>query len=171
MRIGEITKDNYKEFLKMLGLKNPQSLDNVLGEEEEFDHSYEARNAALVAAGHEDGMLIRDGDMSWRKIVPVSDEIKDKLLATVKRQFLTNGNGMFEAHDGDEIGAIMKQYRANIPPADRLAVTWTLGEIVYAEKVRLVDFVKAHDPSWTFNKPFDRSIFDNYVSGGIDIKI
>lgn len=137
----------------------------------EFDHSYEARNAARVAAGHEDGMLLREGDESWKKLVPVTDEIKNQLIATVKRQFLTNGNGMSEAHDGDELGAMKKAYRSNIPAAERLSVTWTLGQIVRDEQERLVNFVKANDPTWDYGKPFDKSMFENYVSGGIDIKV
>jgi len=175
MRIGELTKDNYMQYLKLFGVKDQKSLDDLWDKnkttEAEFDHSYEARNARLVAAGHEDGMLIREGDNSWRKIVPVSHDIKNKLIATVKRQFLTNGNGTSTAGDGDEIGAIMKAYRANIPPAERLSVTWTLGQIVSREADRLVEFVRANDPAWDFGKAFDKSIFDNYVSGGIDIKI
>jgi len=75
--------DNYKELLKIIGVKNTESLDQLLdgmkSKEAEFDHSYEARNARLVAAGHEDGMLIREGDMSWQKIVPLSDNIRKKL--------------------------------------------------------------------------------------------
>ncbi len=171
MRIGAVTKENYKEYLKLFGAKDLDSLDGVLGTEKEFDHSYEARNARLVAAGHEDGMLIPDGDVSWRKIVPVTDEIKTKLVSTVFRHFLKNGNGMSEAEDGDEIGAIMKKYRENISPKERLSVTWTLGQIVQNEAQRLVNHVKANDPSWTFGEPFDKSIFENYVPGGVDITI
>ena len=171
MRIGTVTKENYKEYLKLFGVKNPDSLDGVLGTNKEFDHSYEARNARLVAAGHEDGMLIPSGDDSWRKIVPVSDEIKNKLITTTFRQFLDNGNGMSEAKNGDEIGAIMKKYRENITPKDRLSVTWTLGKIVQNESQRLVDFVKSKDPNWNFGDPFDRSIFESYVPGGVDITI
>ena len=175
MRIGELTKDNYMQYMKLFGAKSSKILDDLWDKdkaaEAEFDHSYEARNARLVAAGHEDGMLIREGDESWRKIVPVSDDIKNKLIATAKRQFLTNGNGMLAEGDGDEIGAMMKAYRANIPPSERLSVTWTLGQIVSRERDRLVGFLRANDPTWNVGEFFDKSIFDNYVSGGIDIKI
>lgn len=175
MRIGELTIDNYKEFLKILGVNNTESLDNLLddlnGKESDFDHSYEARNAALVAAGHEDGMLIREGDMSFRKIVPVSDAIRKKLVDTKFKQFMENGNGMSSANDGDEIGLIMKEYRKSIPPKDRLSVTWTLSQISMDEAQRLIDKVKAHDPSWQYGQPFDKSIFDDYVPDGIDIRV
>lgn len=167
--------DNYKEFLKLIGVKNTESLDQLIDDakskEAEFDHSYEARNARLVAAGHEDGMLIREGDTSFRKIVPVSDDIRKKIINTVFEHFMKNGNGMGTAEDGDKIGAIMKEYRKNIPPKDRLSVTWTLDQISMGEAERLVNKVKAHDPSWKFGEPFDKSIFDDYVPGGIDIRV
>lgn len=97
LRIGGITKDNHKDYLKLLGVENTKDLDEFWGEDEKskgrtIDNSHEAYNKRRVAAGHEDGMLIRDGDTSWRKIVPVSDEIKNVLIATVNRQFITNAN-------------------------------------------------------------------------------
>lgn len=164
--------DNYKEFLKIIGVKNTESLDQLLdgmkSKEAEFDHSYEARNARLVAAGHEDGMLIREGDMSWQKNVPLSDNIRKKIVETRFKQFMENGNGMVTAKDGDEILAMMKEYRKSISPKDRLAVTWTLSQIFMDEAERLVNKVKAHDPTWRYGEPFDKSIFDDYVPGGFD---
>lgn len=175
MRISDVTKDNYKDYLRLFGIKDTNSLDKdldkALGINEYFDHSYEGRNARLVADGHEDGMLIPSGDNSWKKIVPVSPSIRNTLLEVTKRQFLDNGNGMAESKDGDEIGAIMKGYRKNIPAKDRLSVTYTLRSIVQSESQRLVDFVKANNPTWTYGQAFDKSIFDNYTSGGVDIVV
>lgn len=59
---------------------------------------------------------------------------------------------MEDADDGDEIAAIMRAYRANIPAEDKLAVNWTLDKIVRNEEKRLVDFVREKDPSWYFGK-------------------
>lgn len=174
MRIGNINKDNYKLYQQLLGVKNNKALEDFInGDEklEEKDHSFEAREKRLVELGYvEEGMMIREGDTSWRKIVPVSNEIKDKIVETIRRQFITNANGMLEDIDGDEIGAIMKEYRKNIPAKDRLSVTWTLGEIASSEAERLVEFVKAKVSGWDYGKPFDPSIFEDY-HGGIDIRV
>jgi len=84
---------------------------------------------------------------------------------------MENGNGMVTVKDGDEIGAMMKEYRKSISPKDRLAVTWTLSQIFMDEAERLVNKVKAHDPTWRYGEPFDKSIFDDYVPGGFDRRV
>lgn len=109
MRIGQVNKDNYMEFMRLFNRKSSKTLDNLWGKNNtaKKETSWEEIEARLIASGHlEEGMHIREGDDSWKKIVPVSDEIKEKLIETVRRQFLTNGNGMSEARDGNEIGAI-----------------------------------------------------------------
>ena len=175
MRIGQVTQDNYMEYLKMFGGKNSKVLDKLWGKDGEAkgERSWEEIKADLVKSGFaEDGMFLTEGDESYKKIVPVSDEIKNKLIETVRRQFLTNGNGMGEARDGDEIGAIMKEYRANIPPSERLSVTWTLGEIVHNENVRLLELVRANNPTWDYGQKFDTGVISALISGpSLDQKV
>lgn len=175
MRIGEVNKDNYGQYLQMLGLKNSKdiekSIDNMWGKdkEDEFDHSIESAEKWIVAMGWgEEGMLI-DGntnDGSWKKNVPVSDEIKDKLINALRRQFLENGNGLMTTEDGDEIGSIFKEYRKNISPGERLSVTWTLNNIVIQEGQRLMNYVKSNMPSdWKPGEPIDTDVLARAVSG------
>lgn len=79
---------------------------------------------------------------------------------------------MSEARDGDEIGAIMKEYRKNIPPSERLSVTWTLGEIVHNETVRLLDLVRANNPTWDYGQKFDKNVISALISGpSLDQKV
>jgi len=182
MRIGEVTQENYKEFLKILGLKDTNNLEKMPGKDKNSggldqygqrigDESFEAIVARQVAAGYvEEGMVGRAGDTSWRKIVPVSDEIKNKLIEVTRRQFLTNGNGMSPARDGDEIGAIKREYRKNIAPGDRLSVTYTLSQIVQEENRRLVDYVRANVPGWNYGQKIPPDVLKGAVSGGFDVK-
>jgi len=175
MRIGQVTQDNYMEYLKMFGGKDSKVLDKLWGKDKEAkgERSWEEIKADLVRSGFaEDGMFLTEGDESYKKIVPVSDEIKEKLIETVRRQFVTNGNGMGEARDGDEIGAMMKEYRANISPSERLSVTWTLSQIVQSESERLVNYVKANVPGWQHGQSISPSILKEAVSGNsLDIKV
>jgi hypothetical protein len=175
MRIGEVTKENYMEYLKLFGGKNSQTLDKMWGKDKDdkYNKTEDERIADMVKLGYiEEGMYIKEGDTSWRKTVSVSKEIVDKLISTTRRQFLTNGNGMGEAKDGDEIGAIMKAYRKSIPADQRLAVTWTLSQILQAENKRLIDYVKANDPNWDYGKPIDKKVLADAVSGNhVDTKV
>jgi hypothetical protein len=169
MRIGEVSKDNYADYIKLLGGKNTENLDKLFGKDENGEPkelTQEECNAISVRAGLAlEGTFTTQGDDSWKKIVPVSDDIKDKLTATVKRQFITNGDGKGCTADGDELGAIIQNYIKTISPSERLSVGWTLNQIVHNENVRLTNYVKANDPTWEQGKPFDRNIFnDNYLN-------
>jgi hypothetical protein len=177
MRIGDVNKDNYKQFLALFGVKSNKTLEKLMGDDEQAGkaESEEEIHQRMVKMGLiEDGMLVREGDTSYLKGAPVSDEVRDKIIATVRRQFLENGNGMSKPGgvDGDELGAIFKEYRKNIPPSERLAVTTTLCNIQHDEIQRLIDYVKSKDPSWNYGVKFDKSILTSTDFGtkSVDIK-
>ena len=177
MRIGDVNKDNYKQFLALFGVKSNKTLEKLMGDDEQAGkaETEEEIHQRMVKMGLiEDGMLVKDGDTSYLKGAPVSDEVRDKIIATVRRQFLENGNGMSKPGgvDGDEFGAIFKEYRKNIPPSERLAVTTTLCNIQHDEIQRLVDYVKSKDPSWNYGVKFDKSILTSTDFGtkSVDIK-
>jgi hypothetical protein len=175
MRIGEVNQDNYKQMLKILGVKDTTNLDKLSKKSNklESEQSWEDIVAAQVKAGYvEEGMVVREGDTSWRKIVPVSYSIKNKLIEVARRQFLENGNGMSPARDGDELGAIYREYRKGIAPSDRLSVTYTMSQIVRAENQRLIDYVRANVPGWTYGQKIPADVLRDAVSGKghLDVK-
>jgi hypothetical protein len=170
MRIGEVNRDNYKQFLQLFGIKNSEVLDKLMNKDNK-----EPAKDTWIGNYVEEGMLVNgDKPDDSRRIVPVSDEVRNKIIVTVRRQILENGNGMTKpgAVDGMEIGAIMKEYRKNIPPSERLAVTWTLSQIHIDEAQRIVDYIKANDPTWTHGQRFDKNILlnSNFGTNSIDTK-
>jgi len=175
MRIGEINQDNYKQFLQMLGVKSSATLDALMGKGVVGNSGQASNN---FGRNYEEGMVIMEGEdaSKYNKIVPVSEKIKDKIIATVRRQFLDNGNGMTKAGtDSAELAAIMKDYRRNIPPNERLSVSWTLCQIQLSEQQRLVNYVKSKDPAWKQGQQFDKSIltdtnFGTISKDGVDVK-
>jgi len=181
MRIGEVNKDNYKFFLQMLGAKNSKALDAIMGDGKEKGKgklpTEEDILQNMIKSGQiEEGMFIREGEdtSKYTKTVHVSDEVKNKIIDTVRKQFLRNGNGMSKpgGSDGNEFGAIMKEYRKSIPPSERLSVTWTLSQIQIEEERRLVAYVKKIDPTWDFGKKFDKNILinSNFGTNTVDVK-
>lgn len=166
MRIGEINRDNYQMFTHMLramGVKNTDALDKLMGKDEKSaaqqDESFEARTAKLVAAGYGiEGMFVREGDESWKKIVPVSDEARQAMIDTRREAILELANGMMTAESGDREGATSKSYILSLPPSERLSASWTLGQIAQAEAARITDYLKSQIPGWQPGDAFDRRI-------------
>jgi hypothetical protein len=166
MRIGDVNQDNYKQFLALFGVKGNKTLDNLMG----ADGKASSKQAVQIDPNYEEGMA--DDGREWKYIVPVSDEVREKIISTVRRQFLENGNGMTKPGDSDEFAAIGKEYRKNIPPSERSAVSWTLNQIQIDEERRLVNYVKSQNPSWNFGAKIDKSILTSTDFGtkSVDIK-
>ena len=174
MRIGEVTTESYKEFLKIFGVKDTTALDNLFEKSSDANNlSEEERIANLVRLGYiEEGMYVGGGDTSWKKIVPVSDAVRNKLIEVVRRQTLANGDLKGYARDGDEIGALYKEFRKSIAPSERLSFTYTLSQIVREENQRIIDYVRANVPGWNFGQPIPSDVLKAAVSGDgyLDIK-
>jgi len=179
MRIGEITKDNYKDYARLLGVKTSKALDKMLGNDEQSvqrDFSHEACEARLVALGYiEEGELGREGDVSHQRIVPVPDSIRQAVIDKVREIFVKNGNGMATAKQGDEQAALAKSYWKTLPKNERGPAAWTLDKIEQAEAQRIGDYLKSQIPGWNWGQSFDTDILtsSNYGLGNdfMDIKV
>jgi hypothetical protein len=198
MRIGQVNQENYKDFLKILGVKNPKTLEK-LGDESEngnggktytssllkggsktgyisvHDICLDELERRLVASGHYDeGMLVKPGDNgSWRVMVDVSDEAKQQVINKVREMVLSQSSGRYiSAEQGDELNALIRQYRLTLPPSERKSATWTLGQIAGAEERRLVDYIASQVPGWQVGQRFDPSILtrSNWGLNSMDIK-
>jgi len=174
MRIGQVNQENYKQMLKIIGVKEPKDLNGVFGKGnvkskgkanglDQFgqkigDYSHEAQEARAVKAGLiMEGMMTRPGDDSWRKIVDVPDSIKQKIIDKSREMVIANGNGSISAKQGDEYAKIIKDYLKTIPPSERLSVGWTLEKIGQAERQRIVDYLRT-EINWQAGMSFDSRI-------------
>ena len=183
MRIGEINQDNYQMFtpiLRSMGVKNTDALDKLMKQDKpsvaQQDQSFEARTARLVAAGYGiEGMFIREGDESWKKIVPVSDEARQAMINTRREAILENVDGTMSAESGDREGAISKSYILTLPPRERLSASWTLGQIAQAEGARITDYIKSQIPGWQPGDALDKSILTEtnfgLGTGRVDVRV
>ena len=110
------------------------------------------------------GISLNDaGD--YKKIVPV-DESVVKQVKQIAMDHMKRGYG---TSDGEDISSAIRSYVMTLAPEDRLSASWTLNEIFHSEATRLGEYVHQADPSWTWGKPFDTSILDNYT-GGFDVQ-
>jgi hypothetical protein len=171
MRIGEVNRDNYSYYLQLLGVKDTKPLDKLLGKDDsvaEKDYSFEARAKRMVELGYViEGTMTREGDTSWQKIVPVSDEIKQAMIDKRRESILETANGTLTTKSGDEEGALIRTYILTLPPDERLSAAWTLQKITQAEGGRIDTYLKSQIPGWQPGQTFDRSILmeSNYGLG------
>ena len=122
-----------------------------------------------------------------RKIISVSDEMKQRVFNSVKDAFYKyNGMSGDNEAEWEEMAQAKNNYYKTLKKEDRVAAAWTLGllEISIANKVSSA--VKAKVPGWTHGKPIPSDVLDeifadesitSMVSGksgrakGLDMKI
>ena len=170
MRIGQVTQDNYQDYLKILGIKDNENLDRVLGKHSgkdkmsawTIDRSIEARTARAVAAGFAvDGMVVDGDDESWKKIVDVPDSYKQQAVKFARDMtIMVAKTGSMSAETYDKYVQDNKDYSyiMSRPPEERLAISWTYTTLYQAEAERLNDFIKSQVPGWQSGQPFDPKI-------------
>lgn len=106
------------------------------------------------------GMSLNNaGDL--RKTVPV-DEGVVRQIKQIALEHMKNGYGV---SDGEDVSTAIRNYAMSLSPEKRLSASWTLNEIFHNEAVRLGEFVRQHDPSWDWGKPFDTGILESYRQG------
>lgn len=162
MRIGEINQHNYTEFTRLFSKKAAKAVRTFLSQSlPELSHSVPQAQENAINPYANPGQDIT-GRTDWKKIVPVSKDITDKLLANVKEDF-EERNGMTGDHN-DQNDRI-NNYLKTLPPEERPSASWTLDQVMINEANRYVSKIRQHNPKWTNGEPFDTNILDEESSG------
>ena len=97
-------------------------------------------------------------------------EVSDSVVQQVKAAALKSAKENYGIRSGpDDLGNIIKSYIQTVDVDKRLASSWTLQQIWFAEVDRIGQYIHSQDPSWTmWGQAYDTSILDNYQQG-IDV--
>jgi hypothetical protein len=161
MRIGEINPSNYADYQKLLGYKRIPGLDDKPNTS--LKKAVDPRD--FIAPGMDiTGTTIED-----RRIVDVSDEIRNKVVIHARSEFINN----YGMSDGEELSSIIKKYLENVPVSKKVDTAYTLRLIFREESRALTDRVKANNPTWENGQPFDRNILadENVRINNFDVKV
>ena len=133
-----------------------------------------------------EGMCVT-GRSDYKKIIPVSDEMKQYVLEDVKRAYYKY-NGMSGDNEAEWDAYYRKnnEYYKTLRKEDRLSACWTLNQLHLGISKKVTAAIKAEVPGWTTGKPIPEGLLDkifadesitSMVSGksgtteGLDIKI
>ena len=130
-----------------------------------------------------EGMRIT-GRTDWKRIINVSDEMKQHVLEDVKKEFYKYG-GMSgdNAAETDAYYDKIHSYVKTLKASDRSPATWTLSQLHLDLAHAVTAAVKEKVPGWTNGKPIPSDVLDEIfadesitamVSGeakGLDMKI
>ena len=107
-----------------------------------------------------EGMRIT-GRADWKRIIDVSDEMKQHVFEDVKKEFYKYG-GM----SGDNIAETdayydkIHSYVKTLKASDRSPATWTLSQLHLDLAHAVTDAVKAKVPGWTSGQQIPSDVLD-----------
>lgn len=107
------------------------------------------------------------GSTAHKRIVPVSNNIKNTLIKLSKKAYI-DGNGM---SDGEEHAKIVNNYLKTVPSEERSATAWTLSRFYIQTSTNFRDKIRETDPNWQPGQSFDKSVLENFQPKYIDVKV
>ena len=133
-----------------------------------------------------EGMCVTNNSNA-RKIIKVSDEMKQLVFNSVKDAFYKyNGMSGDNEAEWEEMAQAKNNYYKTLKKEDRVAAAWTLGQLEINIGRKAASAVKEKIPGWTHGKPIPAGILDeifadesitSLVTGrsggmsGLDVKI
>ena len=150
MRIGEINLNNFLAYQKMFSKAGAGAPSLPMAQ---FANLPERKHTNPYA---EPGMDIT-GRTDWKKIIPVSDEIREKVLSLTKREFLNN----YGMSDGEEYSAMARAYIKGLPPEERAPAGWTIDQLRINKSQEYAAKIREHIPGWNYGDSFDPSFLED----------
>ena len=111
----------------------------------------------------EDGKVARS---TWQQLIPVSDEMRQKMFDNVKREFIQE-NGISNG-DTTKRSQIFREYQLSVKKEDRAKGTWTLQQYEGKYCSAMYAAVKAANPKWEPGQPFDPGILDSVTRESVE---
>ncbi len=107
-----------------------------------------------------EGMCVT-GRSDYRKIIPVSQEMKEHVLADVKGAYYKY-NGMSGDNEAEWDAYYRKnnEYYKTLKREDRLSAAWTLSQLHLEISGRVSDAIKERVPGWTEGNPIPAGLLD-----------
>ena len=178
MRIGSNYQGIMQFFSKVNGGKSTTSNGYYCGNTIDDLRSGHFKNSYGV-----EGMEIT-GRTDWKRIVNVSDEMKQHVFEDVKKEFYKYGGMSGDSTaETDAYYDKIHSYVKTLKASDRSPATWTLSQLHLDLAHAVTAAVKEKVPGWTNGKPIPSDVLDEIfadesitamVSGeakGLDMKI
>ena len=112
-----------------------------------------------------EGMLVT-GRSDYKKIIDVSDEMKEHVLKNVKQAYYKyNGMSGDNAAEERAYQGTLNEYYKTLDREDRLSACWTLGQLGLKLSQEVSDSIKEKVPGWTAGKPIPEGLLDEIFAG------
>ncbi len=103
---------------------------------------------------------------TWQQLIPVSDEMRQKMFDNVKREFIQE-NGIANGNTTKR-SKIFREYQLSVKKEDRAKGTWTLQQYEGKYCSAMYAAVEAANPNWQPGQPFNSRILDSVTRESVE---
>lgn len=96
----------------------------------------------------------------WQKIIPVNNEVTEKLKNLVKEDFVKRNGMCGTGNQADKQASIIKDYISTLPGEQKLAAIYSCEQIAFREAERLSSKIREQNPTWQYGQAFDTDILN-----------
>ncbi len=109
------------------------------------------------------------GSSAHKKIVPVDESVKQKILDITSKEVVEN----FAMSDGEAVSDVIRGYLDTLPSEERSSANWTLQCFTIQVQRAYVNEIKSHNLSWTQGEYFDPKILEGFnpMQAHLDITV
>ena len=166
MRIGNNYQGIMQIFSRMNGGKSNTSMPFSSGTSTRRSGTGGRNTLEDFLSGHRknsygvEGMCVTNNPNA-RKIIKVSDEMKQRVFESVKNAFYKyNGMSGDNEAEWEEMAVAKNNYYKTLKVNDRVAAAWTLGQLEISIANKVSSAVKEKVPGWTYGKPIPSDVLD-----------
>ncbi len=166
MRIGNNYQGIMQIFSRMNGGKSNTSMPFCSGISTRRPGAGGRNTLEDFLSGHRknsygvEGMCVTNNPNA-RKIIEVSDEMKQRVFDSVKNAFYKyNGMSGDNEAEWEEMAVAKNNYYKTLKVNDRVAAAWTLGQLEINIAKKVAGAVKEKVPGWTYGKPIPSDVLD-----------
>lgn len=106
------------------------------------------------------------GRSDYKKIIEVSDEMKNHVLEEVKKSYYKyNGMSGGNEREDEAYARGLNEYYKTLDKKDRLSAAWTLGQLSLELSGAVTDAIREKLPGWQAGEQIPAGILDEIFSG------
>ncbi len=118
------------------------------------------------------GIDITDNPNAHKEIVPISDEVKEKIFENVKRDFEQTGRvNKEDVSIMESFYDLKDNYVKNINGMDKLKTSWTMSQYRFELHDKIEEQIRKLDKKWDWGQPVKNEVLNQIFGSKFEISI
>lgn len=118
------------------------------------------------------GVDITDNPSAYKKLVPISDEVKKEIYENVKGDFERQGKvSKDDIRNIEKFYKIKEKYLSNVKQEDKPKTSWSMNQYHESVHTEIEAKIRELDPKWDWGQPVKKEVLNQVFGNKLDVSI